>query len=116
MPISIPPTLTTVCNAFDAYDKQQISFRDLLLVEQEFYLTADAESLNTYARKIGRGRFLGLHPIYIEKRTDLKKVSATTAEFGGGTWELTDCSAPPGIIKDAEYVLISISSAAKITK
>ncbi len=107
MPIFIPPTLTDVCAAFDAYDKQQISFRDLLLIEQDFYSTADAESLNTYARKIGRGRFHGLHPIYIAARTDLKKVSATIVEFGGGTWELKDCSARSGIVKDAEYVLIT---------
>ncbi len=116
MPISIPPTLTDVCGAFDAYDQKLISFRDLLLIEQDFYLTANAESLNAYARKIGRGRFLGLHPIYVAARTDLKKVSATVAEFGGGTWELTDCSAPPSIIQDAEYILVSSSNATpKIT-
>lgn len=64
MPIYIPPTLTDVSTAFDAYDQGKMSFGDLLLVEQEFYLTDAAASLNTYAKKIGRGRFHGLHPIY----------------------------------------------------
>ena len=116
MPATQTPTLTEVSAAFDAYDKQHLSFRDLLLIEQDFYLTADAESLATYAKRIGRGRFQGLHPIYVAGRADLKKLSAAVAEFGGGRWLLTDCSDTRGIVKDAEYILVSTLNTTAETK
>ena len=100
------PSLEDVSEAFDAYDQQKITFRELLLIEQEFYQTAKAADLAMYAQKIGRGRYFGLHPIYVCGRPDFKQLSATTASFGGGQWEIKPLPDARDISKDLEYILI----------
>ena len=104
----IQPTLTEMLDAFEQYEAGALSFPLLLQIESAFYRTADAVSLDAYARKVGRGVYHGLHPAIIMERTDILKLPSGRVEFGGGIWELVHFSDARGIVKDSEFVLREI--------
>lgn len=92
--------------------KQDITTTDSFLkAESQFHREADGEAIAMYTKEVYSGtQFRGVHPYYLESRSDFQRIDAIYVQVANAVWERRDFTCERGIIKQHEYVFIKALS------